>query len=163
MLKKVLLAASSLVFAGSVMAGGLGVVDMDKVVKSVPQVKTMQSSIQKKFQPKQKKIMGMQKKFQAAQEKLKKNQAVMSKSALQSAAEDLQKQAQALQTAQVSFQKEVVAAQNQAMQKFFEQVKAVAAKIAKAKKLDVILPANGLLYSNGSIDYTQQVIDGMNK
>jgi outer membrane protein len=161
MLKKIGLALSALAFAGSVMAGGLGVVDMDKVVKSVPQVKQMQKAIQKKFASKQKSILAMQKKFQAAQEKLKKNQAVMSKSALQSAAEDLQKQAQGLQAAQMAFQKNVVAAQNQAMQDFFAQVKKVAAKIAKAKKLDAILPSNGLLYANSSIDYTQRVIDGM--
>jgi Skp family chaperone for outer membrane proteins len=47
------------------------------------------------------------------------------------------------------------------MQKFFEQVKAVAVKVAKAKNLDTILPANGLLYSSPSIDYTQEIIDGM--
>jgi outer membrane protein len=163
MLKKTTLAAISLAFAGGAMAGGYGVVNMDKVVKSVPQVKSMQTIIQKKFQPRQKKLMAMQKKFQALQQKLQKNQAVMSKSALQSAAQDLQKQGQALQVAQMAFQKEATAAQNTAMQKFFNQVKGEAAKIAASKKLDAILPANGLLYSSPSIDYTQQVIDALNK
>jgi len=163
MLKKITLAVISLAVAGGAMAGNYGVVNMDKVVKSVPQVKSLQQVIQKKFQPKQKKIMAMQKKVQALQTKLQKNQAVMSKSALQSAAQDLQKQAQNLQAAQVAFQKEVVAAQNTAMQKFFNQVKGAAAKIAASKKLDAIFPANGMLYSSDSIDYTQQIIDALNK
>ena len=163
MLKKVGLVIASVVFSGSALAGGLGVVDMNKVVKSVPQVKVMQRAIQQKFQPRQKKIVAMQKKFQRTQAKLKKNQAVMSKSALNKAAQGLQAQAQGLQTAQMSFQKDLVAAQNGAMRKFFAQVKLVAAKLAAKKKLDAILPANGLLYSAPGVDFTKQVINALRK
>lgn len=163
MLKKIGLAVSALVFSSSVMAGGLGVVNMDKVVKSVPQVKAMQKAIQAKFQPKQKAIVAMQKKFQSTQAKLKKNQAVMSKSALNKAAQGLQMQARALQGAQMSFQKDLVAAQNAAMRKFFEQVRAVSAKLAVKNKLYAILPSNGLLYSAPAVDYTQQIIKALNK
>lgn len=163
MLKKLALAATSVAFTGAAMAGGFGVVDMDQVVKAVPQVKAMQSSIRGKFQPRQKKLVAMQKKFQADQEKFKKNQSVMSKSALQNAGSSLQEQAQKLQVGQMSFQKELVAAQNAAMKKFFEQVKSVAAKVAAKQKLDAILPANGLLYSAASVDYTKQIIAALKK
>jgi Skp family chaperone for outer membrane proteins len=163
MFKKITLAIITVVFASAAMAGNFGVVDMDRVVKAVPQVKAMQAAIQKKFLPKQKEIMAMQQKFQKDQEKFKKNQAVMSQPALSTAAQDLQKQAQTLQGAQMTFQRELVSAQNDAMQKFFEEVKLAAAKVAAAKNLDSILPENGLLYSAPGIDYTQQVIDALNK
>ncbi len=163
MLKKLALGVISVAFTGAAMAGGFGVVDMDQVVKAVPQVKAMQKSIQGKFQPRQKKLIAMQKKFQDAQEKFKKNQSVMSKSALQNAGMSLQQQAQKLQAGQMAFQKDLVAAQNAAMKKFFAQVKAVASKVAAKRKLDAILPANGLLYAANSVDYTQQIIDALKK
>jgi outer membrane protein len=163
MLKKLALAAISFVFAGAAAASCCGVVDMDSVVKAVPQVKALQASIQKEFQPRQKKLIALQKKFQDAQDKFKKNQAVMSKSALEKAAQDLQQQAQTIQQGQMGFQKELVAAQNDAMKKFFDQVKVVAKTVAKDNKLDAILPANGLLYSAKSVDYTKQIIAALKK
>ena len=163
MLKKIVLAMVSVAFAGAAAAGNFGVVDMDKVLKAVPQVKTLQTEIQKQFLPRQKEIIAMQKKFQDTQDKLKKNQAVMNQAALSTAAQDLQKQAEAIQTSQMTFQKDLVAAQNDAMQKFFEEVKSAAQKVATAKNLDSILPANGLLYSAPSIDCTNQIIEALNK
>jgi outer membrane protein len=163
MLKKMVLGIVSVVFAGGAVASNFGVVDMDRVLKAVPQVKTLQTEIQKKFLPRQKEIISLQKKFRADQDKLKKNQAVMNQAALSTAAQDLQKQAEAIQMSQMTFQKDLVAAQNDAMQKFFEQVKSASEKVAAAKNLELILPANGLLYSAPSVDCTPQIIEALNK
>ena len=162
MLKKVL--ATGLFFATSVaFAGGFGVVDMDKVVQAAPQVKVMQASIQKQFEPRQKAMMAGQKKFEADQAKFKKDQAVMSKSALQKAGQSLQAQAQKLQAEQVAYQRELMQAQQSKMQSFILNVKHIASNIAKKDKLDAVFPSNGLLWSTPAKDYTQKMIVALKK
>ena len=163
MLKKAILTSTAVLFSASVMAGGIGFIDMEKVAKESYSFQKAQKSMKSTFEPRQKKILKLQKEFQKEQSKLIKNQAVMSKSALSKAAGELQKKAKGLQKMQGSYQKEFMAAQNKATKKFLDKVKSAARKVALSAKLDAIMPNNAVVFSASSTDYTKQVIKTLNK
>lgn len=162
MFKKVMLATTAIVFSASAMASGVGFIDMEQVAKKSYSFQKLQKSIKSKFEPRQKTIIKLQKEFQDEQAKLIKDQAVMSKSAVNKAAGKLQKKAKHLQELQGSYQKDFIAQQNSATEKFLNQVRKAARKVALDAKLDAILPTNAAVFMASSTDYTKQVIKKLN-
>ena len=66
-----------------------------------------------------------------------------------------------LQKLQIQLQSDVQAAQEKKMKEFMSSVKLSAKKIADNKGLDLVLPANAVIYSPSKMDITKDVISSM--
>lgn len=150
-------------WSASVLAAGVGVVDMKQVFQTSPQIKKINADLKSKFSGQRSSIMKMGKTLQANLKKYQKNKAVMSSKSLAALKAKITSQEMKLRQAQTKFQRSLFAEQNKRMKTFMDQVKGVVQKIAKKKSLDVVLPKNSVLYSNGSLDLTASVLTGLKK
>ncbi len=93
--------------------------------------------------------------------KYQKNKAVMSKDDLAALEKTIGSEQSDLQKLQIQLQSDVQAAQEKKMKEFMSSVKLSAKKIADKKGLDLVLPANAVIYSPSKMDITKDVISSM--
>ena len=148
-------------FMGAAVANGVGVVDMEKVVKDSPMATSIKSDLEKQFAEPKKKVTAMTNKLQADMAKYQKNKAVMSKDDLAALEKSIGSEQSDLQKLQIQLQSDVQAAQEKKMKEFMSSVKSSAKKIADKKGLDLVLPANAVIYSPSKMDITKDVISSM--
>lgn len=142
-------------------ATGVGVLDMEKVFASSPQVKTINADLKSQFADKKKSLDAMGQTLQTDMQNYQKNKSVMSKESLTALEQKIVGEQRSLQQAGIQFQKDVYAAQSTKTKAFLNQVKDVVKTIAIDKKLDIVLPKGTLLYSNSSLDVTPDVIKAL--
>lgn len=153
----------SFVSLGAYADASIGVIDMQKVFQSTPQIKQINDGLKKQFADRKNKLDGMGKQLQADIQTYEKNKSVMSKSSLTSLREKVTQEQQQLQKEGMQFQKDVYAAQSKQTKVFLEQIKGIVKNIASAEHLQVVLPKGNLLYSTDNIDITSKVISQLQK
>lgn len=147
--------SAALSFAGE----KVGVVNMEAIFKSAPQVQKINQDLQKQFAGKKETIMSQGKNLQAEYDKYNKNKSVMSKADSAKLRDQISKKEMGLRQAQADFQKDLFTAQNKAMGDFMAQVNKIVSGLAKKNDMDVVVPSNAVIYSDPSLDITSQVLD----
>lgn len=147
----------------SMAADAIGVLDMEQILQSAPQVKTIETSLQKQFTERKNKIDQISKSLQSEMVEYQKNKAVMDGKSLTALENKINTQRQSFQDASVSFQRDLAQARKEATDKFLDQIKQIVATIATDKQLDIVVPKGILLYSKNSEDITQQVLTALKK
>jgi len=164
MKKLLLIIVSAMMLAGSsvVLADiSIGVLNMQEVMRTIPQVKAMQKKLKNQFGPQQKKLIAQQKQLQTDVKNFEKNSAVMTDADKQKLQQKIIKQQQDLQKAQTDFRTQISAAQNKAMQKIFAQIGKVVNRVAADQKLNLIVTKASAVYNDASMDVTDSVIKGL--
>lgn len=153
------LALSATSFAAS--GNGIGVVDMQNVLRTAPQVKKINADLKKQFSNRKDKILTMAKSLQSDMSNYSKNKAVMSSKKASALKATIASQETQLRTQQMKYQQDLIAAQNKAMQGFLTQLKSAVTKVATQKHLSVVFPKNSLLYSGSDSDITSAVLSNL--
>ncbi len=158
-LKVFVLFASLLLTTQLFAAFTVGVVDAQQVLRSSSSINNINKQLDKQFAGRKKSILALDKSLQANIKKLQKNQSVMSAKAVSALRTAITKQAAQLRQSQAQYQQNLYVAQNKAMALFMKKLQAAVGKVAQKKKLDLVLPKNSVLYSNGNavVDITSQV------
>jgi len=141
--------------------GGVGVVDMQSILHSAPQVEKINMDLKNQFSARKDMLLASAKALQANMTKLSKNKAVMSKMQMAALQKTVGDQEMKLRMDQMKYQQDLLAAQNEAMNGFLTELKMAVQKVATMKHLDVVLPKNSLLYANDNTDVTPSVLDNL--
>lgn len=139
----------------------VGVIDLQKVLTSAPQVTAARAQLKSQFDPRNKQIVDERKFLQTDIEKYSKDNAVMKdqeRKDLQGKITDEQKK---LRDNEADFQQKFMAAQDKSMQEVTKQIQDVVDKIAKDQKYDLILAKGATAYNNPSYDITDQIITAL--
>lgn len=155
----------SLLLATSVWAADnkIAVVDVQKVLATAPQVAAIKTKLQNQFDPQSKAITELQKQLQADVEKYTKDNAVMKDKEKKDLQDKVTTEQKKVRDLEVSFQQNLVNAQNQAMQTILKQIQDTAEDIAKKQKYDLVLVKGAVLYSDATLDITDQVVTALKK
>jgi outer membrane protein len=143
----------------SAWASEIGVVDMQQIFQTAPQVKKINDSLTQKFQERKDNLVKMSNELKEDFQKYQKNKAVTGQKELADLQTQIETKEANFRQEQAKFQQDVFQAQNQEMTKFIDQVKGVVKTVAADKKLDMVLPKNTVLYSQDSLDITSAVLD----
>jgi len=165
-MKKFLIAgliAVGLSFSVSAFADGIGVVNMKTLFESANQVKKINDQMKSQFGPRQQKLEDMGKTLQADIDKLQKNKAVMSQKQLSDLNDKIAQEGDGLHQAQASYQQDLFQAKQQAFMQFLNQIRAASQNVAQQQKLEIIIPADSVVYAADSLDVTKQVLAALNK
>lgn len=141
----------------------IGILDINKVLASTPQVAALKTKLKNQFTPKIKEVSALDKTLKTDIAKFSKDNAVMKaneRSALQAKIQSEQAQ---LRKMQASFQQEFMDAQNQAQQTVMKQLEDAAAKVALAQGYDLVLVKDTVAFNVPTFDVTQPVIDILKK
>ena len=153
------LAVLCLGFIGSAFADGeIGVVNMKTLFENAPQVKQINAQMKKQFGDRQQKLESMGNALQADITKLQKNKAVMSQKQLSDLNDQIAKEGDELHQAQASYQQDLFGAKQQAFMQFLNQIRAASQTVAAQQKLQIIIPADSVVYAADSLDVTKQVL-----
>ena len=143
------------------MAEDIGVINMQTVFKSSPKAQAINAALKNQFSARKATIVKMGQQLQADIKNYQKNQAVLSKPKLAELQKKISQQSVALRQSQAKFQSDLMAAQNQKMSGFLNQVKAATAQVATKKNLELVLPINVVIYAKDKLDITSDVLTAM--
>lgn len=139
----------------------IGVVNMQQILQSAPQVKQINAQLKDQFAKRKSDILGQAKVLQADMSNFDKNKTVLSAKDLATLRNKITSEETQLRTEQMSYQQDLMTAQNKAMNSFLKTLKASVSVVAEKKKLSLVLPENTLLYSAPNADVTNDVLKNL--
>lgn len=148
------------VFSTAVCADGskIGVVDLQKIMQTSDDVKTIQATLEEKFKPRRDKIMGMEADLKKDMEAFKRDSAVLSQAKRKELEQKIMATQQSFEQEGQQYQQELSAAHNEAMEKFYDKIRAAIAKVAEAEKYDLVFQKDAAPFSVDKLDVTSKVI-----
>ena len=165
-MKKLLMAATIAtgMMTASVMAGPtIGIINMQVLITSAPQVQDCQASLKKKFTPMQSKLEADASTLQADMKNFQKNGPTLSKADLTTLQNKIQTEQAAFQQGQADLQQQATDAQQACMLSFASVLKTAAAQVADKNDMTIVLPSNAVIYSATDMDITDAVLAKLKK
>lgn len=136
----------------------IGVVDLQKIMQTSSQMKSIQEKLEKEFKPRRDKLVAMEEGLKKDMEKFKRDSAILS----QTQKKDLEKKIVATQQQfereGQQYQQELSTAHNEAMEEFYNKIRAAIAKVAENEKFDVVLQKDAAPFSMDKLDVTASVM-----
>jgi outer membrane protein len=136
----------------------IGVVDLQKIMQTAPQMKAIQEKLEKEFKPRRDKLVSMEESLKADMEAFKRDSAVMSQSKRKDAEKKVVGLQQQFERDGQQYQQELSTAHNEAMEEFYGKIRTAIAKIADREKYDVVLQKDAAPFSSDKLDVTAQVM-----
>jgi outer membrane protein len=136
----------------------IGVVDLQKIMQTSDDVKTIQATLEEKFKPRRDKIMGMEADLKKDMEAFKRDSSVLSQAKRKELEQKIMATQQNFEQEGQQYQQELSAAHNEAMEKFYDKIRAAIAKVAEAEKYDLVFQKDAAPFSVEKLDVTSKVI-----
>lgn len=136
----------------------IGVVDLQKIMQTAPQMKAIQDRLEKEFKPRRDKLVAMEESLKADMETFKRDSAVMSPAKKKDMEKKVVGIQQQFERDGQQYQQELSTAHNEAMEEFYSKIRTAIAKIAEREKYDVVLQKDAAPFSSDKLDVTPQVM-----
>lgn len=152
---------SGFMFCSSFVAAAntkIGVVDLQKIMQNAPQMKEIQANLEKNFKDRRDKLVAMEENLKKDMEDFKKNNAVLTAAKRKELEEKIIAQQQKLEQDGQQYQQELSAANNEAMEGFYNKIKAAIAKVAASDKYDLVFQKDAAPFSQDALDVTSKVM-----
>lgn len=145
----------------NVYAERIGVVDLQKIMQTSPQMKAIQAKLETEFKPRRDQLMSTEANLKHDMEKLKRDTAVLS----QVQRKDLEKKIvtaqQKLERDGQQYQQELSTAHNEAMEEFYGKIRAAISKVAESDKYDLVFQKDAAPFSVEKLDITSKVMQAI--
>jgi len=163
-MKKTFLTATVLaLFSLNANAGGIGIIDVEKIVKESSAMRDIQAKVSKKQDEYQKEVTKKQNELEAEQKRIEGKKNVLSKEAMEKEGKAFDKKVDDLKTFVDKKQNSLKKASLDSMSKVNDKIKDIIADLSKEKELDVIMPSAQTLYFKDDLDVTDEVLKRLNK
>lgn len=136
----------------------IGVVDLQKIMQTAPQMKAIQEKLEKEFKPRRDKLVSMEEGLKGEMEAFKRDSAVMSQTKKKEVEKKIVALQQQFERDGQQYQQELSTAHNEAMEEFYSKIRAAIAKIAEQENYDVVLQKDAAPFSADKLDVTTQVL-----
>jgi outer membrane protein len=155
----VLVLLSACVFADGTK---IGVVDLQKIMQTSTQMKVIQEKLEKEFKARRDVLVAMEEGLKKDMETFKRDSAIMS----QTQRKDLEKKIisvqQQFEREGQQYQQELSTAHNEAMESFYNKIRAAIARVAKNEKYDLVFQKDAAPFSVDKLDITAHVVKEIN-
>jgi outer membrane protein len=136
----------------------VGIVDLQKIMQTAPQMKAIQQQLEKNFKPRRDKLVAMEESLKKDMEKFKRDNAVMSDAQKKDLEKKILAAQQLFEREGQQYQQELSTAHNEAMEGLYTKIRTAIKKVAETKKYDIILQKDAAPYSVDSLDVTADVM-----
>ncbi|MES2217393.1 MAG: OmpH family outer membrane protein [Pseudomonadota bacterium] len=140
----------------------MAVVSLEQILQNSKYAESLNADLRKQFQPRQSAINDAQRKLQDEVDKYTFNSFSMTPDDRGKLQATINADKTGLDQMVAAFQKDYATAQAQAQGQFLKKLGDVINKIGANEHYDIIERAANILYINGSVDITKQVIDSLN-
>ena len=136
----------------------IGVVDLQKIMQTSTQMKTIQEKLEKEFKPRRDKLVAMEDGLKKDMEKFKRDSSIMGQSQKKDLEKSIVSTQQQFEREGQQYQQELSTAHNEAMEEFYNKIRAAIAKVAESDKFDVVLQKDAAPFSSDKLDVTAKVM-----
>jgi outer membrane protein len=136
----------------------IGVVDLQKIMQTSSQMKTIQQKLEKDFKPRRDKLVAMEEGLKQDMEKFKRDGSIMSDSQKKDLEKKILATQQTFEREGQQYQQELSTAHNEAMEELYSKIRKAIAKVADTDKYDIVLQKDAAPYSSEKLDITENVI-----
>ena len=136
----------------------IGVVDLQKIMQTAPQMKAIQERLEKEFKPRRDKLVAMEESLKKDMETFKRDTTVMSQVKRNDTEKKVVAAQQQFERDGQQYQQELSTAHNEAMEEFYGKIRTAIAKIAEREQYDVVLQKDAAPFSSDKLDVTPQVL-----
>ena len=136
----------------------IGVVDLQKIMQTSTQMKAIQDKLEKEFKPRRDKLVAMEDGLKKDMEKFKRDTAVLSQNQRKDLEKTIVTTQQQFEREGQQYQQELSTAHNEAMEEFYNKIRAAIAKVAQNDQYDVVLQKDAAPFSNDKLDVTAKVM-----
>nr|WP_242601511.1 OmpH family outer membrane protein [Legionella sp. W10-070] len=160
----ILIALALTVTSVGVFADGakIGVVDLQKIMQTSSQMKTIQQKLESDFKPRRDKLVAMEESLKNSMEKFKRESTVMSQAQKKELEKKIVAAQQTFEREGQQYQQELSTAHNEAMEELYGKIRKAINKVAEAEKYDLILQKDAAPFSVSKLDITESVIKEIN-
>lgn len=139
----------------------MGVVDLQKIMQTAPQMKVIQEKLEKEYKPRRDKLVAMEEGLKKDMEQFKRDSAVLSQTQKKDLEKKIVSTQQQFEREGQQYQQELSTAHNEAMEDFYNKIRAAIAKVAESEKYDIVLQKDAAPFSVDKLDVTAKVMKEM--
>lgn len=139
----------------------MGVVDLQKIMQTAPQMKVIQEKLEKEYKPRRDKLVAMEEGLKKDMEQFKRDSAVLSQTQKKELEKKIVSTQQQFEREGQQYQQELSTAHNEAMEDFYNKIRAAIAKVAESEKYDIVLQKDAAPFSVDKLDVTAKVMKEM--
>jgi outer membrane protein len=136
----------------------IGVVDLQKIMQTSTQMKAIQEKLEKEFKPRRDTLVAMEEGLKKDMEKFKRDSAVMSQTQRKDLEKKIVSTQQQFEREGQQYQQELSTAHNEAMEEFYNKIRAAIAKVAESEQYDLVFQKDAAPFSVDKLDVTAKVI-----
>ncbi len=143
-------------------AGGIAVIDSQKVLEESVPAKAFEKKSQKKYSPQINALKKLEEDIRDAVTKFERDAATMSESERTKKQLDVRRKQEDYQFQRRSLEQEIAQAQQAELQRLMPKLEQAVTSVAKSGNYDVIIEARAASYTKPGLDVTAKVIDKLN-
>lgn len=136
----------------------IGVVDLQKIMQTSSQMKGIQEKLEKEFKPRRDNLIAMEETLKKDMEAFKRDTAVLSQSQRKALEKKIVSEQQEFERNGQQYQQELSTAHNEAMEEFYNKIRAAIAKVAEAQSYDLVFQKDAAPFSVDKLDMTAKVM-----
>jgi len=136
----------------------IGVVDLQKIIQTSPQIQKIQQGLEQRFRPRRDNLMVTEKELKAKIESFKKDSVVMNATQRKDKEREIVAMQQKFELEGQKYQQELSSAHNEAMEDFYSKVRSAISVVAKKDSYGLILQKDAVPFSTEMMDVTKQVV-----
>jgi outer membrane protein len=143
----------------------VGLVDIQKIITTIKEGKSVQKTLEKSFNDKKAILKKDEEKIKKAQEDYKKQSMVLSESARSTKEREMQEMMMKLQSKTMEYQREIQKMEQDMKKPILEKLRPIIDEVSKANKVDLTfeLSAAPIVYAESKKDLTDEVIKAYDK
>jgi len=136
----------------------IGVVDLQKIMQTSTQMKSIQEKLEKEFKPRRDKLVTMEEGLKKDMEQFKRDSAVLSATQKKELEKKIVSTQQQFEREGQQYQQELSTAHNEAMEEFYNKIRSAISKVAESDKFDMVLQKDAAPFSSEKLDITAKVM-----
>ena len=140
----------------------IGVVDLQKIMQTSAQMKAIQEKLEKEFKPRRDKLVAMEDGLKKDMEKFKRDSAVLGAAQRKDLEKKIVATQQQFEREGQQYQQELSTAHNEAMEEFYNKIRAAIAKVAQSESYDLVFQKDAAPFSVDKLDVTVKVMQEIN-
>jgi outer membrane protein len=143
----------------------VGIVNIQKIITTIKEGKSVNSTLEKSFKSKQKQIKAQEEKIKKLQTKFQKQSAVFTAEVKAKKGMEIQQQVQSVRQQMAKFQKEIQKEEANLKKPLLEKLKPVIDAVSKEAKVDLTfeISSSPVVYAASKTDLTDKVIKAYDK
>ncbi len=136
----------------------IGVVDLQKIMQTSAQMKTIQDKLEAEFKTRRDKLIAMEATLKKNMEDFKRDTAVLSQSQRKTLEKKIVSDQQQFERDGQQYQQELSTAHNEEMEKFYSKIRKAIATVAESEKYDLVFQKDAAPFSVDKLDMTAKVM-----